>query len=207
MADPQTGIELHRRPSRNPEKSDPNALFAGGTDFFRRYANGNHHHDKHLRFWSNRISRRQVRHNDPLAGVEIQSTLCAKLAGPVAFCEKSLFSSDFPSLEGPERPVGRSPSRWRPRGQILSGRRDGSTSTRPASGFPVAQVFNLSLPIVAARGYPRPVAGRWSRPNQPAGGESVPALRPLQGVSSLITLAARAASVRALAGATTAAVR
>jgi formiminotetrahydrofolate cyclodeaminase len=54
-----------------------------------------------------------------------------------------------------------------------------------------------------------PTPCRWSLISaQPtAGGGSVPALSPLQGVSSLITLAARAASVRALAGATTAAVR
>jgi len=34
------------------------------------------------------------------------------------------------------------------------------------SGSPVAQVFNLCLSIPAARGYPRPLAGRSSRPSR-----------------------------------------
>ena len=36
-----------------------------------------------------------------------------------------------------------------------------------ARGSPVAQVFNLCQSIAAARGYPRPLAGRSSRPSRP----------------------------------------
>jgi hypothetical protein len=44
---------------------------------------------------------------------------------------------------------------------------DGSTRIWPGSVPPVAQVFNLCLSIAAARGYPRPLAGRSSRPSRP----------------------------------------
>ena len=91
------------------------------------------------------------RFHDPLAAGEIQSTLRAKLTESVGFCENSMFSSAFQSVEGSGRPVGGSPNRWRPAGQSYSARPvpNGSIRVRPASGFPRSTGFQ---PVPVHRG-------------------------------------------------------
>jgi hypothetical protein len=148
---PRAGTGLKPRTSRKPSKSSLSASFAGRTHFFRRNANGHHHHGNHLCSCFNRIIRRLTGHNDPLAGKEIQSTLRAKLSVSLGLAKNGLFFSPFPSPEDLGRNVGGSPSRWGPAGRSCSARHvlDGSTRVWPDSGLPRSTGFQ---PVSVHRG-------------------------------------------------------